>query len=642
LCQSPWGTAWDTFCYDFFFLLRGSLTPTEDIVIVAIDEPSFGNLGLQWPWPRSIHAALINALYSAGAKVVVFDILFPEISLLDEDEALREAIYRHPSIVLAADVNRVDDTRFSQEIVVEPHPSLVEKQTLIGYTNLPLDPDGFIRNIHLSGSFREALSLVATRQFIGLDSQNILNTNGRINFSGPSRTFKTVSYYQALSPATDLPDGLFKNKLVFVGFNTQNVSDIRKEQPDHFPTPFTRWGDGYMAGVEIHANLAANLMQGNLIHIFPFTQTLLICLVALSMTGFFFFLRKPLIGGGVLILFWLVILFVSFMLFKWKHVYLPFLFVCLPMTGLYMVSPFFHYFESRRERNFIRQAFSTYVAPSVVRQLIANPKQLELGGEERHITAFFSDVEGFSGISEMLTPTELVTLLNEFLTEMTDIILKHQGTVDKFEGDAIIAMFGAPNQLPNHAEHACLANIEMQERLSLLRKNWQSRGLPALKMRIGMCTGSAVVGNMGSSRRMDYTMMGDTVNTASRLEGANKVYKTYCLISESTRKAAGKAIIARQIDTISVVGKKETVRIYEIIGIPGYLDDRVLQMIKFYEQGLLAYQHQEWQKAAVDFHQALTIMPTDGPSHTMINRCREFEKHPPDKDWKGVYKMKSK
>ncbi len=641
-CLSPWGKALDKFCYDFFFLLRGAQTPTEDIVIVAIDEASFGILGLQWPWPRSVHAALIDALFSAGARVVAFDILFSETSLPLEDSALRDAIDRHPSLVLAADISIVNDTVYSQETVIGPHPSLVNNQTPIGYIHLPVDPDGFIRNSYPGKPPMESLSLVATRQFMGSASQTFTSTGGMINFAGPHRTFKTISYYQALTPGAHLPEGLLKNKLVFVGFNTQNVLDINQVRQDHFPTPFTRWGDGYMSGVEIHANLAANTLYNSYIKAFSIFWTIAISLVVCTLTGILFFRRKPLTSAGVLILSWLVTGFIALLLFKMNNLYLSYIYICLPMTNLYLLSPFFHYIEGRRERNFIRQAFSTYVAPSVVRQLMANPRQLKLGGEERPITAFFSDVEGFSGISETLTPVMLVGLLNEFLTEMTDIIYNHQGTVDKFEGDAIIAMFGAPNQLSNHAEQACLACVNMQNRLTFLRKSWQARSLPALKMRIGVCTGPAVVGNMGSKQRMDYTMMGDTVNTASRLEGVNKEYHTYCLVSESTRRAAGEAIIFREVDTISVVGKNESIRVYEILGIPGQLDAGTLQMIETYERGLKAYRRREWPIAANCFQQILTSRPEDGPSKIMSKRCMEFISHGPDKNWEGVYRMKTK
>jgi len=641
-CLSPWGRALDIFCYDFFFLLRGTKAPTEDIVIVAIDEPSFGNIGFQWPWPRSVHAALIDALFSAGARTVAFDVLFSEPSLSDEDAVFREAIARHPSLVLAADIDLVNDRAYSQEMIVKPHPSLIDGQTLLGYIYLPLDPDGFIRSSRMGGSSRESLSRVAARQFLGPDLQNRLGSGERINFAGPHRTIKTISYYQALSPGDHLPDDLLKNKLVFVGFSTQNVSDIHLTRPDHFPTPFTRWGDGYMSGVEVHANLSANAISHQFINVFPTTGVILVSLMVCMLTGILFFHWKPVPGALILVLFWLFTGISAFILFNRNFLYLPFIYICLPMTSLYLVSPFFHYIEGRRERNYIRQVFSTYVAPSVVRQLIENPGRLELGGEERPITAFFSDVEGFSGISEMLTPTELVGLLNEFLTEMTDIILEHRGTVDKFEGDAIIAMFGAPNQLPDHAEQACLACINMQNRLAVLRESWKDRGLPALKMRVGLCSGPAVVGNMGSKRRMDYTMMGDTVNTASRLEGANKIYQTYTLICESTRRAAGEAVIFREVDTISVVGKKEALRAYEIIGIPGQLDDGTRLMINRYEQGLNAYRQREWHRAADCFEQALISRPDDGPSRILLNRCREFEICEPDKTWDGAHKMETK
>ncbi len=641
-CLTPWGRAWDLFLYDSFFLLRGPRSPSGEIVIVAIDEPSFGVIGIQWPWPRSIHADLVDALFAAGARTVAIDILFPEVSAPGEDAALRKALKRHPSCILAADISRVEEEAYSQEIIIGPHPSLTDDTMATGYINIPVDPDGFIRSSCLGKPPMEALALAAVRRYLGPETQNREFKDGRINFAGPHRTIRTISYYQALSPNIHLPTGLLKDKLVFVGFNTQNISKIQQHLPDYFPTPFTRWGGGYMSGVEIHGNLAANLIQDNIIQVFPVFWILLISFGICVLTGMLFYRRKLLWGGGVVVLCWLVLGCGAFFLFHWKHLYVSFLFICLPVTSLYMVSPFFYYLESRREKNYIRQAFSTYVAPSVVQQLIENPQQLKLGGEQREITAFFSDVEGFTGISERLTPTELVGLLNEFLTEMTDIILGHEGTVDKFEGDAIIAMFGAPNQLPNHAEQACLACVHMQERLVSLRGDWQTRGLPPLKMRIGMCTGPAVVGNMGSSQRMDYTMMGDTVNTASRLEGANKAYHSYCLISESTRHAAGSAIAARQIDVISVFGKTEPFRVYEVLGIQGQLATSVHGIIEAYEKGLQAYQKRNWDRAADYFQQVLALRPEDGPSRTLLKRCREFRHHPPDRNWKGVNSMKTK
>jgi len=297
--------------------------------------------------------------------------------------------------------------------------------------------------------------------------------------------------------------------------------------------------------------------------------------------------------------------------------------------------------ETRKKR-FIKNAFSTYLAPAVVNQLIEFPGNLGLGGENREITAFFSDVQGFTSISEALTPNELVELLNEFLTEMTDIILQHEGTVDKFEGDAIIAFFGAPNILKNHAERTCSACIKMQKRLAELRENWKENGKPQLKMRIGLCTGNAVVGNMGSKNRMDYTMMGDTVNTAARLEGINKIYGIYTLISESTCIAAGSRIATREIDTINVVGKKEPVTIYQLLGYAGDVDDLAKKTNEHYAAGLHAYRNQDWDKAIDFFNAALKISPDYGPSNTMIDRCNKFKSNPPGKTWNGSYTITTK
>ena len=233
-------------------------------------------------------------------------------------------------------------------------------------------------------------------------------------------------------------------------------------------------------------------------------------------------------------------------------------------------------------------------------------------------------------------------LLNEFLTEMTDVILDHKGTVDKFEGDAIIAFFGAPNHLPNHAEVACMACIDMQERLRELRESWRSDGRPELKMRVGLCSGSAVVGNMGSRSRMDYTMMGDTVNIAARLEGVNKIYGTYTMISDSSRQAAGDSIVTREVDAIHVVGKEVPITVHQILGYPGSTDDTLLELTDIYTKGLTAYRNREWGEAIAHFHAALAIDPNDGPSKTMRNRCREYKKTPPPPTWSGAYTMTHK
>ncbi len=294
------------------------------------------------------------------------------------------------------------------------------------------------------------------------------------------------------------------------------------------------------------------------------------------------------------------------------------------------------------QKRFIKNAFARYMAPDVIEQLMEHPEALELGGASRRITIFFSDVAGFSTISEKLTPSELVALLNEYLTEMTDIIISHGGTIDKYEGDAIMAFYGAPHPYPDHEIRACMAAIDMKRRLRELQEHWRHIGQHELYVRMGMNTGEAVVGNMGSKMHMDYTAMGDSVNLASRLEGANKHYGTTAMISENTYKNSKDVVDVRRLDTIRVVGKTEPILIYELLGKKGSLPQKVYDMIEKYDEGLKMFDERQWRKALKHFNESLAILPDDGPSQTYIKRCEEFMKKPPSKNWDGVYTFKTK
>lgn len=300
------------------------------------------------------------------------------------------------------------------------------------------------------------------------------------------------------------------------------------------------------------------------------------------------------------------------------------------------------FISEESQKRFIKSAFSHYLSPKVIDEIIDDPDSLKLGGEKRTISLFFSDVQGFSTISEKLTPEELVRLLNEYLSEMTDIILKYEGTVDKFEGDAIMAFFGAPRTYDDHAVKVCMAALDMKQRLAEMREVWKNIGQHELKARMGMNTGDAVVGNMGSRTRMDYTAMGDSVNLASRLEGANKAYGTYAMISQSTYEAAKDHIEARQLDFIRVVGKEEPILVYELIQRKGRMKDQMQAMIEKYNQGLELFRNREWTQARNMFRSALKIISDDGPSKTYYGRCTEFMKSPPPRNWDGVYRLKSK
>ncbi|UCD56439.1 MAG: adenylate/guanylate cyclase domain-containing protein, partial [Candidatus Hydrogenedentota bacterium] len=316
-------------------------------------------------------------------------------------------------------------------------------------------------------------------------------------------------------------------------------------------------------------------------------------------------------------------------------------------TGIIILSDvvivWYKFSTAEKKRKFIRKAFEHYMNPAVVDQIAENPDMLELGGKEMVLTAFFSDVAGFTTISEQLTPHELVELLNEYLTVMTDIILEYDGLLDKYEGDAIMAVFGAPIHFPDHATKACHAGLQMQAQLRQMREKWKSQGRPELRMRVGLNTGPMIVGNMGSLTRFDYTVMGDAVNLASRLEGVNKQYSTEIMISEFTLEHCKPDVIVRDIDLIRVKGKAVPVRIYEVLarsndGLP---DDTKLAL-EHYSCGLEAYRQRNWETGIKELQRALEIKPDDGPSLTYVKRCKEYLSAPPPDDWDGVYTMTTK
>lgn len=312
--------------------------------------------------------------------------------------------------------------------------------------------------------------------------------------------------------------------------------------------------------------------------------------------------------------------------------------VFLPSAAITAVK----FMSEESQKRYIKNAFSRYLSPGVIDKIIQSPEALELGGAERTISIFFSDVEKFSTISEKLTAPQLVKLLNEYLSEMTDIILSHGGTVDKYIGDAIVAFYGAPHSFDDHALRCVNAAIDMKKRLRELQDSWRARGENELKVRMGMNTGIAVVGNMGSRTRMDYTAMGDTVNLASRLEGANKYYQTYAMLSSPIYDAVKDHVEARKLDKIKVVGKDKPIVIYELLNRKGELPDNMLDMLDKYSRGLEYFENRDWKSALASFKQALKVINDDGPSLTYVERCENFIKKPPPRKWDGIYRLSGK
>jgi len=301
----------------------------------------------------------------------------------------------------------------------------------------------------------------------------------------------------------------------------------------------------------------------------------------------------------------------------------------------------YRFFFEEREKRKLRGAFTQYVPPALIRQIMHHPELLRLGGQEKELTALFSDIRGFTTLSEGLSPTSLVEILNEYLSEMTDVIFQHWGTLDKYIGDAIMAFWGAPIAQEDHAVRACRAALEMQQTLIKLQNRWDAQGRPRIDIGVGINTGAMVVGNMGSKTRFNYTIMGDNVNLASRLEGTNKTFGTRLIISENTYQAVHKEMLVRELDLIRVKGKLKPVKIFELVGTVTEVDLHRERLDRF-RRGLDAYREGLWATALETFEALAGDYPQDGPSHVFIKRCHDFLLQPPTGVWDGVYVMKTK
>jgi adenylate cyclase len=334
----------------------------------------------------------------------------------------------------------------------------------------------------------------------------------------------------------------------------------------------------------------------------------------------------------------------SFGLFYLKGIFLSPLAPVLAMLAALAARETIAFAHTEKERQFVRQAFSTYLSADVVQEIIADPARLRLGGARKHMTAVFTDVTKFSGIAEKLEPEDLVRLLNDYLSLMSDVMLEQRGTIDKYEGDAIIAFFGAPQEMPDHALRACVSAVTMKRLESAMNKRYEENAWSPgpLLSRIGINTGDMVVGNMGAQKKMDYTIMGNEVNLASRLEGVNKQYGTWILASESTVRETRGKILSRPLDRVRVVGIQEPVRLHEIMDIADGAPAETTALAARFAAALELFEKRNWAEAERSFAAALRFAPGDRPSQLYRNRCVTFLNNPPSEDWDGVYNLTEK
>jgi adenylate cyclase len=533
-------------------------------------------------------------------------------------------------------------------------PEITKASAGDGYFNMIPDPDGSVRwfpmAIMYRNNFFAPLSLVTLSHYQGqapmaitlsqwgvegvrLGRERIpVDRYGRqlINFLGPAGQIPTYSAKAVLDGT--LPPEALKDKIVLVGATAMGVYDLRV-------TPFS----GTFPGVEVQATVMDNLLRGNFIRTPPFNLTIiLLIIVGLAI---FLGLTLPRLSAAWAFVFTLIVMegyvAVNYYLFSRDGLQIEVFYPLALMVLVYLGVTMQRFLAEERERERIRKAFESYVAPTVVQEMLKHPEQLRLGGERREITVLFTDIRGFTTMSEDLDPQALVSLLHDFLNPMSNIIINQGGTIDKYMGDAIMALFGAPMAQADHPRLACRAALEMASVLKALNQEWASQGRPPLKIGVGINTGPVAVGNMGSDRLFDYTAIGDNVNLASRLEGLNKYYGTDILISETTAQNLENGFILRDVDQVRVKGKAQAARIYELLG-EGEPDPELAQYLQLYHGGLALYRDGLFAEAVATFEQALAVRPRDAACQRYLNLARKYLETSPPPDWEPVTVMEGK
>ncbi|MBT7902880.1 adenylate/guanylate cyclase domain-containing protein [Candidatus Woesearchaeota archaeon] len=608
--------------------LYGGGDALDAIVIIEIDDSSINSIG-HWPWKRSVFANLINNI--EDAKVIGVDISFFESTTPDEDNRLSNAI-QNVNLVLPSEFftfEKTDDGNFVGGRLLKPIEQFSKADT--GYVNVLTDFDGITRAINLDlSSDEKSFDEVLYSKFWNVE----LTTKQKqkrflINYVGAPGSFKSYSAKEVL--AGKIAPSAFKNKLVLIGATSTDLHD----------SYFVPTSKGKaMPGVEIHANILQTLITKKTLSIAPKLVIIsLFTLVSILIGLAFFYL--PLIWTTIISFVAIFgYLFGSIYLFKYGLV-MDLVYVPLAILLTYSAETVYFYTTEKKAKLHLKDAFSKYVSPKLVHQIMQKPDILKLGGQKKEITVFFSDIRGFTTISEKLSPEKLVRVLNEYLTEMTVIVKGHEGTVDKFIGDAVMAFWGAPLEQKDHAIRACQTSLDMQFKLKELSKSWKKKGYPEIKIGIGLSTGKAVIGNMGSHSRFDYTAIGDVINLGARLESITKQYGSEIIISKDTKKEIQNKFLTRKLDLVAVKGKKKPVMIYELMCEFEKANLKQKTIVEIYEKGLDFYLNKNWKKAIKEFTY-LVKKYGDSPSKVFIERCKLFIKNSPPKNWKGEWIMKSK
>jgi len=545
--------------FDRLFELRGPRAPVTPIVIVTIDEDTFDELDTAWPFPRATHAELIDKLAAGRPIAMGFDILFSEKSSRgpEDDAALGAAVAKAGNVVLGAAITHVSEGFYDKVDLNPPVPEVRGGAAAIGPVNVQVDQDGHLRRAIIRNPMENEvleswdIKLYRMARDAGIpvaplpDGQEIL-----INFRGGKRTFPWVPYHRVLSG--DVPPDAFRDTLVLIGATTPVLQDI-------FSTPFARARE--MPGVEIHAHVIDTLVRGDRMRPVPLPVVLGVA-VAAAFAGAWLASRLRVFRAFVAVAgLWLVLAVATVAAFAVWHVWFRGIGVTLALVLGYGITVVDNYVREQREKRRLSQFFS----PAVLAEIVRHPADATLGSARKRVTVLFSDIRGFTSISEKVEPEQVAEMLREYLSEMTEVVFRHGGTVDKYIGDCIMALYNAPFDDPDHAANAIRTGLELQERTIAVSARWQARLGEQIRNGVGINTGDAVVGAMGSRQRLEYTAIGDTVNLASRLESLTKDYGTGIIISESTHEEVRGRFLTRELGAVPVKGKAQPVRIYGVV-----------------------------------------------------------------------------
>ena len=569
-------------------------------------------------------------------------------------------------------------------------PEINQSSTHMAYFNAFQDEDGVVRSSKLfvrSGNilipslalrtylvaknYIAQVKLVENARYVGtkfIESVTVTDDNGdavydipanekgelTINYAGPQKMFPYISAADVLSDDPNVKitvnrfnkkreqwedtvetvkkSDFYKDRIFVFGATATGIYDLRV-------TPFEK----NYPGVETHANLIDNLLRRDFLVKDPKEEMAMMIFLAIGGLILTYVIGHLGAVWGLVImsLTLALIYFVDKYFLFGKGTVVTIVFPVFLTLGLYFVLTIYKYFTEERSKKHLKGTFGKYVSPAIVEEILSDPSKIELGGSKEHITVFFSDVRGFTTISEKLDAASLSSLLNSYLTPMTNIIFENKGTLDKYMGDAIMAFFGAPIRYTDHANYACRCALQNIEKLKLLQQEYVKKGLPMIDVGIGINTGEMSVGNMGSDTVRNYTVMGDAVNLGSRLEGINKEYGTRIIVSEFTKKELSPDFITREIDRVRVKGKLQPIRIFELIG-EGKPRQEQSDMINWFDSGVQLYLEKNWDKAIQDFSKALDANPADPVSKLYVQRCQDYKEEPPPHEWDGVFVMKTK